>query len=221
MARAPQRTLLFAALPLLFGCAGARVSLVEGPREYVATDYERVLERWTRTERLFVFSELENLLTATATFQSWDFRWAYVARYAQDYRLTLAERKALAATTLEESRKAHEFFVTLHGGDRRENDLSRPESAWVVRLIDDTGSETAPSSIVSLRKPTALDRAYFPSVTVHRRAFRVRFPTTTPDGLPSIAPAAKWVGLRFAGANGSVELTWKLDDPSPAAPTTP
>lgn len=59
----------------LGGCATRTVSLSEGPREYVATDYENVLRQWTRTEQLVSFSELDNFLTATATFESWDFRW--------------------------------------------------------------------------------------------------------------------------------------------------
>ena len=43
------------------------------------------------------------MLTVTATFESWDFRWAYVVRYAQDYRLTVEQRRALLETTLRES----------------------------------------------------------------------------------------------------------------------
>src|SRR5688572_31206927 len=70
-------------------CSAPQVSLAEEPREYVATDYEVVLARWTRTEHLIALSELDDLLTVTATFESWDFRWAYVVRYAQDYRLTV------------------------------------------------------------------------------------------------------------------------------------
>jgi hypothetical protein len=33
-------------------CTRHRVSLNEGPREYVATDYETVLRKWTRSEQL-------------------------------------------------------------------------------------------------------------------------------------------------------------------------
>jgi hypothetical protein len=44
---------------VLGGCATPTVTLAEGPREYVATDYDTVLNRWTRTERLFVLPELE------------------------------------------------------------------------------------------------------------------------------------------------------------------
>jgi hypothetical protein len=210
---------------LMTGCATQTVSLAEGPREYVATDYESVMRKWTRTEHLFAVSELENFLTATATFESWDFRWAYVVRYVQDYRLTIEQRKKLLERTLEETRGRHQFFVALYGGERRNSDLTKPDSAWIVRLIDDTGNETAPEDIVSISKPNALERTYFPYNSVHRLAFRIRFPRTTADGRPTISPQAKWFGLRFAGAQGNSELVWTLDDVDPnppaAAPTAP
>jgi hypothetical protein len=66
---------------LALGCAPPPIQVDQGPREYVATDYEEVLRRWTRTESLVSLAELDNFLTATATYESWDFRWAYVVRY--------------------------------------------------------------------------------------------------------------------------------------------
>jgi hypothetical protein len=211
------------ALALTTGCATQTVSLREGPREYVATDYESVMRKWTRTEHLFAVSELENFLTATATFESWDFRWAYVVRYVQDYRLTIEQRKKLLERTLEETRARHQFFVALYGGERRNNDLTKPDSAWIVRLIDDTGNETAPEVITAIDKPNALERTYYPYNSVHRLAFRIRFPRATPDGRPTISPQAKWFGLRFAGAQGNNQLVWTLEDAgeNPQASPTP
>src|SRR5258708_3838377 len=180
------------------GCAAAKVTLREGPREYVASDYENVLNQWTRTEHLVSFSELDNLLTATATFESWDFRWAYVVRYAQDYRLTLDQRQKLLEKTLDETRDTHHFFVAIAGGDRRFNDLTKPDSAWIVRLIDSTGAETAPLDVIAIKKPNAIERTYFPYNTVFHRAFRITFPRTSSDGRPTISDDAEWFGLRFA-----------------------
>jgi len=194
------------------GCATQTVNVAEGPREYVATDYDAVLGRWTRTERLFALSELETYLTATATFESWDFRWAYVVRYVQDYRLTIDQRKKLLEKALDETRAKHQFFVALYGGERKYNDLTKENSAWIVRLIDDTGNETAPQEIVAIRKPNALERSYFPYNTPLRQAFRIRFPRVAADGRPTISPQAKWFGLRFAGAQGNSELVWQLED---------
>ncbi len=195
----------------LWGCAEPKVSLATGPREYVPSDYPQVLKKWTREERLIQLADLDDKLTVTATFESWDFRWAYVVRYAADYRLTVEQRRELLERTLHETSDDHEFYVALYGTNWRWTDLSRPTSAWIVRLIDDQGDETAPSKIDTITKPGPLERRYFPYTTVWRRAFRIRFPRFTGDGRPTIAERARWFGLRFAGAEGNEELHWDIE----------
>lgn len=206
------------AIPILFlatlaiSCSPIkRVSLKEGPREYVSYDYDQILQRWTRTGSVVALAELDDLLTITSTFESWDFRWAYTVRYAEDYRLTIEQRKTLLDESLRESREEHRFYVALYGPNRRWNDLSRKESAWVVRLIDDKGNETPARLIQSVQRPGALERTYFPYSNVWRQVFRVVFPTYREDGSPSIARDAHWFGLRFAGAQGHSDLIWELN----------
>lgn len=203
-----------AAFALLAGplaCATQKVSLDKGPREYVASDYTQVLKRWTRDATLIAFSDLDAKLTVTATFESWDFRWAYVIRYAADYRLTIEQRRELLESATRETTLSHDFYVALYGSRRRWTDLSRPkESAWIVRLIDDVGDETAPQKIELVDKPGAIEQRYFPYTTVWRQVFRIKFPRTTADGRETIARGARWFGLRFAGAEGNTELKWEL-----------
>jgi hypothetical protein len=155
---------------------------------------------------------LDDLLTVTSTFESYDFRWAYVVRYAQDYRLTVDQRRQLLETTLAETKTRHQFFVALYGANPRWSDLARPNTAWIVRLIDDQGNETAPEEIVPIKRPGAIERTYFPYTSPWRQAYRIRFPVVTTDGRSTIAPHARWFGLRFAGAQGNEELRWELSD---------
>ncbi len=192
-------------------CSEPRVSLRTGPREFVASQYSQVLARWTRSKSLLTFAELDDLLTVTATYESWEFRWAYVVRYAQDFRLTVEQRRVLLEKTLAQTQERHNFYVALYGGNRRWTDLSRPNSAWIVRLIDSDGNETAPTTIEIIPKPGAIERTYFPYTSVWRQAFRLQFPKTASDGRPTIAPDASWIGLRFAGAEGNEELHWDID----------
>ena len=191
-------------------CSTPKVSMRPGPREYVADDYEQVLHRWTRDESLLQLSELDDVLTVTSTYESWDFRYAYVVRYAQDFRLTTAQRRDLLDRTLAETKEVHEFYVALYGTKWRWNDLTRPESGWTVRLIDEKGNETAPSKLVKI-KPGPLELRYFPYTNVWRQAFRVAFPTSSDDGRPTVSPEAKWFSLRFAGAQGNEELHWDIE----------
>lgn len=205
------------ALPLLVlvgagACSDPKVSLSKGAREYTDSDYAQVLERWTRSKSLVAISELDNLLTVTSTFESWDFRWAYVVKYANDYRLTVEQRRTLLEKTLAETQDSHRFYVTLYGTKVRWSDLTKPQTSWVVRLIDDEGNETAPTAIEPITRPGPLEIRYFPYTTVWRHVFRIKFPTTTPDGRPTIAPDARWFGLRFAGAEGNEELRWEMTE---------
>lgn len=209
-----RRLVLLVLLGLSLGaCRPPPVTMEEGPREYVATDYEAILKRWTREESLYLFDELERALTVSATFETWDFRWAYVIRYAQDYRLTVPQRQRLLRERLEETRANHDFFIALYGAENRFNDLTRKDTAWIVRLIDSTGSETAPTQVESIRRPNIMEKRYYPYNTVWRKAFRLRFPTRGTDGRPAIASDAEWVGLRFAGAWGNFDLVWELGEP--------
>lgn len=198
-------------LAYLSGCARPAVKLTEGPREYVAQDYGSVLQDWTRSIDVVSMNELDNVLSVTATYESWDFRWAFAVRYAEDYRLTIEQRKALLDRNLAESRREHEFYVALYAQKYKWGDLTNNNPAWIVRLIDDTGSEAAPGEITEIRRPGALERTYFPYTSPWRRAFRVTFPMTFTDGRPTISTKAKWFGLRFAGPQGNDQLVWEID----------
>ena len=95
---------------LIIACSAPKVQLSEGPREYVGSDYEAVLDRWTRSAQLTQVQVMDNVLTATATYESWDFRWAYVVRYAEDYRLTVNQRQVLLERALSQTREVHQFY---------------------------------------------------------------------------------------------------------------
>jgi hypothetical protein len=183
----------------------------EGPREYVATDYEQVLRKWTRSDQLIKMSEPDNVLTVTATYESWDFRWAYVVRYAEDYRLTVDQRRALLERSLAETRREHQFYMALYAQKWVWNDLNAENPAWIVRLIDDEGTETAPSELKAIKKPGAMELTYFPYTSPWRSVYRISFPLVRADGRPTISHDARWFGLRFAGAQGNDEIIWEVE----------
>lgn len=207
----PVRTLVISACLVGTSCARAPVRLGEGPREYAPIDYESVLQRWTRSDDLVVTTELDNVLSVTATYESWDFRWAYVVRYADDYRLTVDQRRALLERSLAETRASHTFYVALYAQRHQWSDLEAENPAWIVRLIDDQGNETAPAEVQKIKRPGAVERTYFPYTTPWRTAYRIRFPRSRADGHPTIAGNARWIGLRFAGAQGNQALVWELE----------
>lgn len=195
----------------LAACATPRVSLQQGPRGYTADDYETVYERWTRARNEFRIGDLSSVLDVSATFQSWDFRWSYVVRYAYDFRYSTDARTRMLESSLTDAQRHHRFFVTMAGRYRRETDLTGRGSAWRVLLVNENGGELAPEDIEYVRRPGAAERTYFPTVSPFRLAFRVSFSARDPGtGAPFIRPNDHFFVLRFAGALGAVDLRWDL-----------
>lgn len=192
-------------------CGSVAVSLEEGPRRYTADDYEDVYERWTRTVDEFHIGNLEQVIRATATFQSWDFRWAYVVRYAHDFRFSTMQRTRMLEHALRDAQEHHRFFLTMSGRYRREADLTGEQRAWRVLLVNADGDEVEPDRIERVSRPGAAERIYFPTVSPYRLTFRLSFPVRDPrSGQPFLQPHHRYFTLRFAGALGAVDLRWNI-----------
>lgn len=198
---------------LSFGCrpGPAAISLHGGPRAYTHRDYEPLLHLWTRKAQLLSVDEMDNVLTVTSTFESWDFRWAYVERYARDYRLTDARKQQFLKRSLDESKKYHQFYVALYAQHPRWGDLEEDDPTWIVRLVDSTGAETDPLEMDRIPKPSPRELTYFPYTSSFRTVYRLSFPRATEGGTPTISESADWFALRFAGAQGSADVTWQLE----------
>lgn len=216
------RTFLAALVVLLLGiasCGPGMVPIHEGTRAFTASDYGGIYDRWTRNGDEFDFGHLGEILHVTATFESWEFRWAYVVRYAADHSLTTDERTHTLEQSLADARNRHRFLVTVGVPIFREGDLTSTYSDVRVILVDPGGRQTSPSEILRIGRPSTDQRIYFPSISRQRHTFRIAFPTIGEDGVPTIPEDASQITLRFAGALGTVDLHWSLDQ-SPATVAT-
>lgn len=175
-------------------------------------DYDWVYEKWTRHRDDFSFWRMQTVLHVSATFESWEFRRAYLVRYAEDYSLSTERREAMWQSTQDDARQYHRFFVTLAGQDYKESNLIREQSAWRVSFVDEEGVSEAPFEIEYIRKPRRVDALYFPTLSSYRQAFRISFPVEK-DGKPLIKPGASFFVLRFASPLGKVDLRWDLKRP--------
>lgn len=207
------------ALPLaltvsLAACSTPNVDLRHGPRTYTSESYDDVLRRWTREGHAYTLNGLEDQLAVTATYQSWDFRWAYAIRYAADFRLSTDDRTQFLQTSLGALDREHEFYVALYTQAFRWGELTRPTSAWRVLLVNDHRQEVAPVHIDAIQRPGALERTYFPYTTVWRQAYRVRFPRTVrvagQGEVEVLPPGTRYFILRFSGPLGSSDLVWNI-----------
>jgi len=200
--------LVIAAMAALAACQSdkaSRVDFSETPRDYVAKDYGDVYERWTRHD--FALKDVEKALEVWATYKSWDFREAFIERYAATYSLSDTDRGTLRAAQKDAFRKAYEFHVTAQSANYKWNDLEKSSSPWRVTLLDALGHELQPEAIKVEKLPEAYEREFFPSKTPFSRTYSVRFVPPSAGEFAGIASGS--IVLRFASPLGRVELTWR------------
>jgi hypothetical protein len=201
---------------LLLSCATSQapaVDFMSPPPDYGAENYPEVYERWTRHQK--VLHELESALEVWATYKSRDYREAFVARYADAYRLSDAERQRIRSAQRDAETSAYEFVVTAQSAIYRWNDLDKKSSAWRISLRDGTGHELAPEKVTYEKLPEMYEREFFPVKTPFTRNYTVRFarPAPTADGHPAaddgfVGERSGELVLRIAGPFGAADLTW-------------
>ncbi|MCG5054928.1 MAG: hypothetical protein KA712_18335 [Myxococcales bacterium] len=193
------------------GCQSGRPPLVdfaEGPRNFLASDYESVFSRWTRHARLVSANE-GNIIEAWATLKSWEFREAYLERYAQAYALSPDDRSSLWQSELAKLRGVYDFHLTVQTTDFQWNDLHERDSPWRVILVDGTGDELHPDEINRLRLPVPYEQVFFPHRTAFTKAYAVRFARPAGDDTARFGGEATGeLTLRITGPLGRVEMAW-------------
>jgi len=194
----------------LQGCGPPNVDISEGARKLTPSDYEHIMGIWTREESVYTLDTMDNVLTVTATYHSWEFRWAYSVRYSDDHRLSPDERAEVRANEFAEYRNFHEFTVATTSGDMKWSELGE-DSVWRVSLSNDRGDEVLPQNIEEIRKPTPSQVAYFPYIGPFRNAYRINFPRVLPGTeVPVIGPDNEYFCLNFAGSLGNGRLCWNI-----------
>jgi hypothetical protein len=200
--------LLAALLAAGLGCAKdkhVRVDFSETPREYLAKDYEKVYERWTRHQ--YTLHEVDKALEVWATFKSWDFREAYIERYVATYGLAAEERDTLRKAQLEAFRRAYEFHVTAQSSEYKWNDLEKKSSPWRITLVDALGHELAPETIKVEKLPDAYESIFFPTKTPFSKTYTIRF-VPEPEG-EFVGLKSGALTLRIVSPIGKIELDWQ------------
>jgi hypothetical protein len=209
MKPAPRAAALLAVLALagLGGCASQKEVLVdfsETPRHFVAKDYDDVYQRWTRHQQ--VLDDADVALEVWATFKSWEFRDAYVERYAQVYSLAEGDHVTLRKAQQEAFQAAYEFHVTAQSTNFKWNDLEKGSSAWRTSLVDALGHEL-PGTVKVVKLPDAYEREFFPRKTPFTKTYAIRF--VADEGAEFVGMRSGSIKLRIASPVGRVELIWK------------
>ena len=193
------------------GCGPKTVRLDEPNRVFTAEEYDEALDDWTR--RSVQYENFESRIFAVATYRSWPFRQAQIARRIEKERLPGADAAALRASEQRGLREGHDFFLAVHTHEWSWNHLERTEgdsAIWQLRLINDKGAAIGPESVerIGLRDPRY--SALYPFYEEFYVGYLVRFPRRLTDGRELIMPNTRRFTVRISGAQGAVDLTWEV-----------
>lgn len=194
---------LFKALCLLFFLSVlTSCGAVKAPS---GEDYFRVLDRWSRGDKVYV--GLESRLYVNATYKTPEFRKAYIERYARSYELSPDQEKALMERETEQGQAYNEFFFTAFTPEEALNDFDRKDSVWQLYIEDAEGRRAKPLSITAIDNPEPVVREFFPYFDLWSRAYTIRFPKYADSG-EEISPEKGPVKLIVTGVMGKGELEW-------------
>jgi hypothetical protein len=207
------RCMAFALVAALAGCASSRpqtVDFSDATKSYRSDDYPKVFDAWTRHYKLV--QDIGTVLEVWGTFMSWDFRQAYVAKYAKVYDLAPGEREQLAKAQRETARAVYEIHLVAQSTNDKWVDFDKSSSPWRMTLIDGTGAELAPTSIKLQKLPDIYENEFFPTRTPFSRTYTVRF--VRPEGGEEtfVGPRSGRLILRIASPVGKVDVSWETKD---------
>jgi hypothetical protein len=205
--------LVCALCALAVGCASSRplvVDFSQATKAYRNEDYPSVFAAWTRHAKLV--QDIGTAMEIWATFESWDFRQAYVAKYAKVYDLSDSERNELEKTQKALASAVYEIHLVAQSTNDRWNDFERRNSPWRITLLDGTGAELAPTSIKVENLPEVYETEFFPTRTPFSRTYTLRFVRPTGAGDSFVGPESGRMILRVASPIGKVEVAWEAKD---------
>ncbi|HXU83540.1 MAG TPA: hypothetical protein VN914_19240 [Polyangia bacterium] len=198
-------------LALAAGCASSTplyVNFAESDRSIRAEDYERVFTSWSRHAKAVVVHQ-GTVIETWGVYKSWEFRQAYVERYAKIYSLSDAEKAALYESQRQAARQAYEFHVAVQMTNYKWNDLDKASSPWRISLVDAAGAEIAPRRVELLKLPELYETQFFPNKTEFSQTYLIRFSRAEAEASGFGGPSSGRITLRIVSPLAKNEIVWQ------------
>lgn len=204
--------LIVFSLLLITGCAATPPAETPSAAPAEVSTYAEVLERWTRSEKVYEWFELK--FSISATYKSLPFREAYVDEYALKYRMGEELKRVLLSSELDSFESYNEVFLSAYTLDESWNDFDKKDSVWRLYLEDGLGRSVRPVEIEKAGTRDALVKAFFPYLNRWSTGYTIRFPKYDERGEP-LGEGAGNLRLVITGVIGEAELEWNLEGEGP------
>ena len=162
-------------IPLLLLSTFLVVFLLVGT-EASAASYKKSLNRWSRSDSVFVVRDLKAEILWSATFLSDEMIFAQAKAFQKAYRVPADEREEFLATLKTKRGSEVLFFVSFYSHDHRFDDLTNPLAKWDLR-IESGGEAFRPNRVEKIVRLSPLESLFFPYVSPWSKSYYVWFPS--------------------------------------------
>jgi hypothetical protein len=161
--------------------------------------YKSALKEWTRTDKVYVWDNMEARLIWNATYLSSDFRAARRERLDALLDWTDEELARKVREDAEEAGAYDVFFLSVYAGSAVFPEVGKDDGLWRF-FLDANGTTSEPSQVERL-PVTQVERVLYPHLDKWSRAYYVRFPKKL-SGTDAFT-------LRMAGIPAASKLVWQ------------
>lgn len=224
---------LVLALALLSCQSPGPVSIAAQVNSPAASDYEEVLNNYTRRDHVYDF--FADKVDLRATFHSPAFVQAFTAAKAQFHGrsaelidLYLHDQKPApsplqslssvvkpfnkdADVKADAPAKTLNFLLAFYVSDQDYRSLDADDSIWDIELRVDDKEPLKPLNIERLRRDPSLDQVY-PYLNKLDQIYWLRFSATDADGQPVLESSARKMQLRVVSKIADAKLLWKFEN---------
>lgn len=143
--------------------------------ETVAASYKKSLNRWSRSDSVFVVRDLKAEILWSATLLSDEMIVAQAKLFQKTYRVPASEREDFFSTLQKKRGDEVLYFVSFYSHDHRFDDLTNPLAKWDLRLSSG-GEIFRPSRVEKIERLSPLEGLLFPYVGPWSKAYYIWFP---------------------------------------------
>ena len=198
-------------IPVLVTCTSSkRIYTQLSDTEYTSPDYRAMLDKWTRKGS--IHKGLGTELLVTATYQSEEFRRAFVKEYGRLYMQTPEENHKMYDDQMSAARDYDGFLIAIYTPEKEWDDFAEKGSLWRAYLFKDGRFRLEPFDIRKVRKRRAVSReigryralseSFLPYVSPWTTLYVFRFKK---QGLPE---ASQSLELILTSPSGSASIKW-------------
>lgn len=166
--------------PVFFICFLLIISL---PAQAGDRSYKKNLKKWTRSGTVYSLKDFRAEIVWDASFLSHSLLKSQADLYARTYEIPTPERENFLNSLYQKRGDEALFFISFYSYNPHYNDIANQRGDWDLRL-EVGGEMIRPSRIDKIKRPTPLDRVFYPYLTPWSRGYFVWFPVN-PDSLDS------------------------------------